>query len=48
VEWGTVSAILCGALLVGWPLVRVLIREFTRRWERLNAQSGQEVEKKKK
>ncbi len=48
VEWGTVAAVLCGALLVGWPLVRVLVREFARRWESFNAQSGEEVEKKRK
>jgi hypothetical protein len=45
VEWGTVAAVLFGALLVGLPLVRVLGREFGERWERFRGPSLAEKEK---
>jgi hypothetical protein len=49
VEWGTVAAVLFGALLVGWPLVQVLVREFAARWKKFNTeQKGEEADKKRK
>ena len=52
VEWGTVVAVLLGALLVGLPLVRVLAREFSQRLSDTQAQktttSKKEESKKKK
>lgn len=45
VEWGTVIAVLFGALLVGLPLVKVLFREFGERLA--NVQGGDQKAKSK-
>ena len=52
VEWGTVIAVLFGALLVGLPLARVLVREFGDRLGGMKSGEAQgrdqKVESKKK
>jgi hypothetical protein len=48
VEWGTVIAVLFGALLVGLPLMRVLFKDFTQRWQNFQASAKADASKKKK
>jgi hypothetical protein len=48
VEWGTVIAVLIGAVLVGFPLLKVLVREFGARLGNANEEVKKKDDKKKK